>query len=92
MNFLNDYILDSDKDEDIVQVLEYERWPYTVRERVDNFEKWDDQHFHARFRMTKETVLSILGPHEKILEIEKDPFHCESEDTGYSCTLAWCIP
>ncbi|KAG5868012.1 hypothetical protein JTB14_036570 [Gonioctena quinquepunctata] len=72
MDFVENYLLDSDEDIDIVEVLQHERRLYIVRERVDNFEKWDDHDFHARFRMRKDTVLSILELIENSLEFRSD--------------------
>ncbi|KAG5900318.1 hypothetical protein JTB14_026326 [Gonioctena quinquepunctata] len=72
MDFVENYLLDSNGDIDIVEVLQHERRPYIVRERADNFEKWNDHDFHARFSMQKDTVLSILELIEDSLEFRSD--------------------
>lgn len=36
------------------------RKKYTVRDRFQNIEKWDESEFFMRFRMTKNTVLYLL--------------------------------
>lgn len=45
-----------DEDED-----EIERRPYTIRTKVNHFEFWDDIDFFARFRLKKQTFLSLLS-------------------------------
>lgn len=37
------------------------RKPRNFRPRIDNFNKWNDEEFFFRFRLTKPTVLMILN-------------------------------
>lgn len=67
-----EYAISSDEDEDFAEFLRHERRPYTVRRRIDNFEKWDNTDFFARFRLKKETVLLVLAQIEERLEFPTD--------------------
>lgn len=49
MDFSFDYLLNSDEDEDVIEILEHQRRLYTIWERVDNFEKWDDHDLRHGF-------------------------------------------
>ncbi|XP_063911960.1 putative nuclease HARBI1 [Zophobas morio] len=71
-------ILENDwsDDEDIVEFINHERRPYKVSDqRPDHFEKWDDTDFVVRFRLTKNTVLSILELVDNRLETPTDRNH-----------------
>lgn len=59
----------SEDDEDIleyVHMINRPRRARLVRERPNHFEKWDDQDFFARFRLSKQTVRRL------VTEIEED--------------------
>lgn len=50
-----------DDDDEIVEFLNYQRRPYTIRVRINHMEFWDDQDFKVRFRISKEVVIQVLG-------------------------------
>lgn len=58
---------DSSDDEDVV--IRRPRW---IREREDHFNNLDDVDFFTRFRLTKQTVLSVLIQIENSLEFTSD--------------------
>lgn len=52
---------ESDSDDDLRDYINIlHRRPYTVRQRPNHFEFWDDEDFRIRFRLSKETVQHIL--------------------------------
>lgn len=53
-------IIDDD-DQEIVNFINYQRRVYTIRERVDHMNMWDDEDFRTRFRISKDVVLQVLG-------------------------------
>jgi len=53
-------IIDDD-DQEIVNFLNYQRRVYTIRPRVDHMNIWDDEDFRARFRISKDVVIQVLG-------------------------------
>jgi len=61
------YILSSSEDEEIENVM-YRR-PKVIRRRPLYFEEYDDIDFHARFRLSKESVTAVLA------EIEQEISH-----------------
>ncbi|KAG5890184.1 hypothetical protein JTB14_014350 [Gonioctena quinquepunctata] len=54
--------------EEILEFVEYERRPYTVKERMNPFEELDDVEFTTRFRLSKPSVHMILQQIEGQLE------------------------
>jgi len=54
-------ILFEDDDDELNMYVNYVRRPYTIRCRIDHFNKWDDYDFKARFRLSKETVSEVLN-------------------------------
>lgn len=56
--FLDINIFESDNDEDDDEFME--RRPYTIRNKPNNFQVWDDTEFFKRFRLKKDTVLQLL--------------------------------
>ena len=59
MNVLPDVIniFESDDDDDFEFV---ERRPYTIKNKLDNFRRWDSTEFFERYRLKKDTVLDLL--------------------------------
>ena len=59
MNVLPDVIniFESDDDDDFEFV---ERRPYTIKNKLDNFPRWDSTEFFERYRLKKDTVLDLL--------------------------------
>lgn len=53
-------IIDDD-DVEIINFLNYQRRVYTIRVRVDHMNIWDDEDFRARFRISKDEVIQVLG-------------------------------
>lgn len=53
-------IIDDD-DQEIVNFINYQRRVYTIRVRVDHMNIWDDEDFRARFRISKDVVIQVLG-------------------------------
>lgn len=54
-------ILFEDDDNELNEYVNYVRRPYTIRCRIDHFNKWDDYDFKVRFRLSKETVIEVLN-------------------------------
>lgn len=63
----NKYILSSSEDEDFENVI-YRR-PKIIRQRPSYLEEFDDVDFHARFRLSKDSVITVLA------EIEQEISH-----------------
>ncbi|KAG5862040.1 hypothetical protein JTB14_033213 [Gonioctena quinquepunctata] len=61
--------------EEILEFVEYERRPYTVKERMNPFEELDDVEVTTRFRLSKPSVHMILQQIEGQLEIITDPMY-----------------
>lgn len=55
-----------DSDDEIFLYLNNLR-PYNVRKKPDNFNKWSDDEFYKRFRLSKVTVERILRNIEHLL-------------------------
>jgi len=49
--------VDDDDDDDDIFI---QRRPYTIRNKPNNFQKWDNTEFFERFRLKKNTVLDLL--------------------------------
>lgn len=47
---------------------------YTVRDRVDHFNKWDDKEFSRRFRLKKATVMTVLNQIADMLNGEAERY------------------
>jgi len=62
---VNINIFESDDDDDIF----IQRKLYTIRNKPNNFQKWDDTEFFERFRLKKNTVLNLLQASEDRLLI-----------------------
>lgn len=63
----------SDDEQEFVEVLEYERRPYTVvPNTINHLDAWEDIDFKRRFRLNKNTVLDILPMIEHQLESATD--------------------
>ena len=60
---------DSDDDELLIYDVRRPRW---IRERNNYFEEYDDVDFKTRFRLSKESVLSVLDHIEHQLEFPTD--------------------
>jgi len=54
---VNINIFKSDDDDDDIFI---QRKLYTIRNKPNNFQKWDDTEFFERFRLKKNTVLDLL--------------------------------
>jgi len=50
-------LFEDDDDYELIQFLNYQRRVYTVYQRLDHFEKWDDHDFWVRFRLGKKDVV-----------------------------------
>lgn len=48
-----------DDDEEIIEFLDNMR-TYTIRERMDHLDEWNNQEFFNRFRFSKNIVLHII--------------------------------
>ncbi|KAF0706476.1 Uncharacterized protein FWK35_00023526 [Aphis craccivora] len=53
-------LFEDDNDYELIQFLNYQRRVYTVHQRLDHFEKWDDHDFRVRFRLGKDVVLQVV--------------------------------
>jgi len=53
---VNINIFESDDDDDIF----IQRKLYTIRNKPNNFQKWDNTEFFEQFRLKKNTVLDLL--------------------------------
>lgn len=71
-----EYMLSSSDDEDFVQIIN--RRPRIIRRRPSYFEEFDDIDFHARFRLTKESVTTVLR------EIEEEISHKTEQNNAVS--------
>lgn len=65
----------SSDEEDFMEFLAWERWPYNVRPRVDHFTDLDDINFFSIFRLNKDTCLHILTLIEAAIELRTDRNH-----------------
>ena len=73
MDVFEDYEdIDDQEILDIVDFINPERRQYTIRERVNHFDKWDDKEFSRRFRLSKETVTQLLQQIEPQLRHRTD--------------------
>lgn len=57
LNIFEDLLSD---DEEIVNVIERPRRPRMFRQRRDHFHEWNDMEFINRFRISKDSTLSVL--------------------------------
>lgn len=51
-------ILSSSEDENFVQIIH--RRPRKIKRRPSYFDEFDDKDFHARFRLSKKSVIEVL--------------------------------
>ncbi|GLV44715.1 hypothetical protein CBL_20626 [Carabus blaptoides fortunei] len=73
------YIMNFEKFDDIIEEQEIEdisliqnRRAYNLKNRIDNFNKWDDEKLYNRFRLSKDTVRSELPPgRQNLRRVEK---------------------
>lgn len=59
---------DDDEEMEILANVLYRR-PYTVRQRPNHLEFWDDTDFKARFRLSKRSVQYILANIEHLIRL-----------------------
>lgn len=70
---LNNIAFEVSSDEDYVDEAQIPR-PRWIRERHSYFDEYDDVDFKTRFRMSKETTLSILEQIEEQLEFPSNRY------------------
>lgn len=51
----------NDDEQKIVDFFNLQRRVYTIRVRVDHMNRWDDEDFRIRFRISKDVVRQVLG-------------------------------
>jgi len=63
MDIFEDYDLINDPELELIDIIDEinpER-DYNLRERIDHFNKWNDEEFFNRFRLSKQTVTVLLA-------------------------------
>lgn len=58
---MNLYEIINDDDQEIVNLMDYQRHVYTIHLRVNHMTIWDDQDFRAKFKISKDVVFLVLG-------------------------------
>lgn len=66
--------MDSDDDIEIIEYMNFLRRPHIYRERPAHFDNYDETDFMARFRLSKNAVMAVLGLIEDRLQTPTDRF------------------